>query len=61
LNNPEKPDQESWGGKFTRPDITKNHWFDDPTGTQCVSKWRPQAQKEFAERADWMLNLVSKN
>jgi hypothetical protein len=56
LNDPEKPDQESWGGKFTRPDITKNHWFDDPTGTQCVSKWRPQVQKEFAERADWMLN-----
>jgi hypothetical protein len=55
LNNPEKPDQESWGGKFIRPDTTKNHWFDDPAGTQAVSKWRTHVQSEFAQRADWML------
>jgi len=55
LNDPEKPNQESWGGKFVRPDSTKNHWFDDPAGTQTVSKWRLQVQEEFALRADWML------
>lgn len=55
LNNPEKPDQESWGGKFVRPDKSKNHWFDDPAGTQTVSKWRNQVQEDFSLRADWML------
>ena len=55
LNDPEKPDQESWGGKFICPDKSKNHWFDDPTGTQTVSKWRTQVQGDFALRAKWML------
>jgi len=53
LNDPEKPDQESWGGKFIRPDATKNHWFDDPAGTQAVSKWRADVQKDFAARMNW--------
>ena len=34
MNDPEKPDQGGWGGKFVRPDASKNHWFDDPAGTQ---------------------------
>lgn len=55
LNDPEKPNQGSWGGKFVRPDPSKNHWFDDPAGTQTVYCWRPQVQAEFALRADWML------
>ena len=55
LNNPENPDQESWGGKFIRLDTSKNHWFDDPAGTQTVSKWRDEVQKDFATRANWML------
>jgi hypothetical protein len=55
LNDPEKPDQGGWGGKFVRPESSKNHWFDDRAGTQTVSRWRPQAQKEFALRANWML------
>jgi hypothetical protein len=55
LNNPEKPDQEGWGGQFVRPDASKNHWFDDPAGTKTVSKWRAEVQEDFAKRADWML------
>ncbi len=55
LNDPEKPDQESWGGKFVRPDPSRNHWFDDPSGTKTVSKWRAEVQEDFARRADWML------
>lgn len=54
LNDPEKPDQESWGGTFIQPNKTKNHWYDDPEGTQAVSKWRAQVQEDFARRADWM-------
>jgi hypothetical protein len=54
LNDPEKPDQDSWGGKFTRRDRSRNHWFDDPTGTQTVSRWRAEVQQDFARRADWM-------
>jgi hypothetical protein len=55
LNDPEKPDQGGWGGKFLRPDPSKKHWFDDPAGLQTVYRWRPQVQAEFALRADWML------
>lgn len=55
LNDPEKPDQESWGGQFVRPDPAKNHWFDAPAGTQAVSKWRGPVQEDFARRANWML------
>jgi hypothetical protein len=55
VNDPEKPDQGGWGGKFVRPDPSANHWVDDPGGTQTVSSWRPQVQAEFAQRADWML------
>ncbi|MCB1208183.1 MAG: DUF1593 domain-containing protein [Verrucomicrobiales bacterium] len=60
LNDPEKPDQESWGGKFVRPDATKNHWFDDPSGTQTVSRWRAHVQKDFAERINWCVANPSK-
>ncbi len=52
LNNSEHPEEESWGGKFVRPDITKNHWFDNPAGAQTVYKWREQVQEDFARRAD---------
>jgi hypothetical protein len=55
LNDPEKPDQEGWGGKFIRPDAARNHWFDDPAGPKTVFKWRAQVQEDFARRADWML------
>jgi hypothetical protein len=54
LNDPEKPEQGGWGGRFVRPDASKNHWFDDPAGPQTVSRWRAQVQAEFAERAHWM-------
>jgi hypothetical protein len=53
VNDPEKPDQGGWGGKFVRPDPSKNHWFDDPAGTQTVSKWRAEIQKDFATRMSW--------
>lgn len=54
LNNPEKPDQESWGGQFVQPDPSKNHWFDG-SGAESVYKWRAEVQADFAKRADWML------
>lgn len=54
LNDPEKPDQPGWGGRFVRPDSSKNHWFDDPAGGRTVWRWRPEVQEEFRRRADWM-------
>jgi len=54
LNDPEKPDQPSWGGQFVRPNPSRNHWFDDPADTQTVSRWRAEVQADFARRADWM-------
>ncbi|HET6559100.1 MAG TPA: DUF1593 domain-containing protein [Prolixibacteraceae bacterium] len=56
INDPEKPDQESWGGQFVRVDQERNLWTDHPSGAVTVWKWRSDVQKEFAERADWMLD-----
>jgi hypothetical protein len=55
LNDPDQPGQGGWGGRFVRPDPAKSHWFDDPAGPETVFRWRGEVQKEFAERADWML------
>lgn len=55
LNDPEKPDQPSWGGKFVRKDPSKNHWSDDAAGPKTVSQWRVDVQADLARRADWML------
>jgi hypothetical protein len=54
LNDPEKPDQGGWGGKFKRADPKRNHWIDDPAGGETVWRWREEVQKDFARRADWM-------
>lgn len=53
MNDPERPDQESWGGKYKLQDAAKNHWFDGP-GAGSVSKWLPEIQEDFAIRAGWM-------
>jgi len=52
INDPEKPDQESWGGQYVRPDPSKMHWYDGP-GANSVSKWLPDMQKDFATRMNW--------
>jgi len=54
INDPEKPDQESWGGQYEQRDPSKNHWYDGP-GAISVSKWIEDIQEDFAKRADWML------
>ncbi len=56
LNDPEKPDQESWGGQYVQRDPSKNHWYDGP-GAESIRKWLPDIQRDFARRADWMLPL----
>ena len=53
VSNPEDPTQPGWGGQFKREGAT-NHYVDGP-GRQTISKWRPQYQAEFKERADWMV------
>jgi hypothetical protein len=52
LNNPRRPNQQSWGGQFAQRDSTTNHWFDGP-GPESVSKWREDYQNDFAARMDW--------
>ncbi len=54
LNDPERPDQPGWGGRFVRRDPSRNHWFDDPAGGEAVWRWRAEVQQDFARRADWM-------
>jgi hypothetical protein len=54
IGNPEDPTQENWGGQFKR-DGTTNHYVDGP-GAKTISKWRPQYQAEFKDRADWMVD-----
>ena len=53
-NDPEKPDQPGWGGRFVRPDPARNHGTDDPAGPEVVWRWRAEVQADFALRADWM-------
>jgi hypothetical protein len=53
LNDPEKPDQPSWGGQFVRVDSTRNHWTDAPSGGKTVWRWREPCQNDFAARLDW--------
>ncbi|MFC1959660.1 DUF1593 domain-containing protein [Chloroflexota bacterium] len=55
VNDPDKPDEGGWGGKFVQPDPEKNHWFDNPMGPKAVYQWRTEVQEEFKRRADWML------
>jgi hypothetical protein len=53
INDPEDPTQPSWGGQYKRKPNT-NHYVDGP-GPSSISQWRKDYQKEFQERADWML------
>ena len=55
INNPEKPNEASFGGEFVQRDCSKNHWFDTLEGSKAVYKWRKQVQEDFAQRADRML------
>lgn len=55
LNDPEKPEQPSWGGQFLRVDPARNHWTDAPAGAESVWRWREQCQKDFALRMDWCI------
>jgi hypothetical protein len=55
MNDPEKPDQGGWDGKFVQPDPERNHWFDDPIGAEAVYRWRVDVQAELKQRADWLL------
>lgn len=54
LNDPEKPDQEGWGGQYARREPATNHWYDGP-GPDSIRKWLPDIQADFAKRAEWML------
>lgn len=54
MNDPNQPDQESWGGQYEQRDPNKNHWYDGP-GAASVSKWLTEIQADFAKRADWMI------
>lgn len=53
-NDPERPDRPGWGGQFVRPDPSRDHWFDAPAGAEAVWRWRPEVQRDFARRAEWM-------
>ena len=55
MNDPEQPNQESWGGQYGQPDPTKKHWYDGP-GAVSIAKWLDEIQADFAQRADWMVH-----
>jgi alpha-L-rhamnosidase len=58
MNDPEKPEQESWGGQYMRRDPAGKHWYDGP-GAKSVSKWLPDMQRDFATRMDWCVGTRS--
>ncbi|MCL4201132.1 MAG: DUF1593 domain-containing protein [Pirellulaceae bacterium] len=58
-NDPGDPSQPGWGGRFQRePD----GWWRDPPATDefdprtAVSRWRPDFQRDFANRMSWCLS-----
>ena len=53
LNNPEHPEEASWGGCFTKQGPTGNHWIDAPGGAQNVWRWRMDVQNDFEARMNW--------
>lgn len=53
LNDPEQPDQPSWGGQFVRIDPDKNHWADRPEGGRSIQRWSRSFDNDFAARMDW--------
>jgi hypothetical protein len=53
LNDPEQPDQPSWGGQFVRITPARNHWTDHPSGGRTVRIWSRAFDNDFAARMDW--------
>lgn len=60
MNDPERPDRESWGGQYVQRDPAKKHWYDGP-GPDSVRKWLPEIQKDFASRMNWCVTRDSNN
>ncbi len=52
LNDPDQPDQPSWGGQFVH-DLVRNHWTDHPAGDKTVKRWNATFENDFAARMDW--------
>jgi len=52
INDPENPAQAGWGGQYRN--AGDNKWKDGSSAK--IKSDRDRYQKEFAERADWMLN-----
>ncbi|MGI5893887.1 MAG: nucleoside hydrolase-like domain-containing protein [Candidatus Merdivicinus sp.] len=53
--DPMHPEWESWGGLFQQVPGTR-HYLDTESRhdvRECVSKWRPDYQADFAARMDW--------
>lgn len=53
LNDPERPDQPSWGGRFIRADADRNHWTDAPSSQETVRRWIDAFDDDFEARMDW--------
>ncbi len=53
LNDPEHPNEPSWGGRFTPTSSNKKHWTDCPQGAETVRRWSKAFDNEFAARMDW--------
>lgn len=55
-NDPSDTSKPGWGGQFQR---AGDGWFHDPPATKgvdpraSVSRWRPEFQRDFAERMKW--------
>ncbi len=52
LNDPEMPNEPSWGGRFQRVSQNTNHWIDAPGGAKNIWMWREAFQNDFAARME---------
>ena len=64
LNDPERPDFGSWGGRYQLNTTNGSQWYEDitdPSGfdmwgrriESSIPQWRKQFQNDFAARMDW--------
>jgi hypothetical protein len=60
LNDPEQPDQPSWGGQFAGITPARNHWTDHPSGGQAVRIWSRAFDNDFAARMTAMIRNLGK-
>ncbi|WP_256009049.1 DUF1593 domain-containing protein [Desertivirga xinjiangensis] len=64
--NPENPEEDSWGGRFSPLDTGRHWWIDDTSanlkegpypGARTVNKWREAYLRDWQKRLSWLSKI----